>query len=217
MSDAAQKFALESWQAQARCMERRNRVFRYPDLAAKLCEPPFSLPDPRFWSGYIPAAEHMEQPNNSPIRHQLVAICNMVKAREDEEERADATADVAPPLIDEKGLTALHAAFTDAHIILRDDKLLYCQSVIGHAVESTKDLTAEEAYLCRQQLWRLIRSEESQNAPQTDMHVEDVPAQDQLPDATDDGPDYDETADPSLSSGWDSWGGTTGRGDEPPY
>lgn len=60
---------------------RRERVLRYPDIAAKLTQPPLNLADPTMWNGYIPPRtlpgrddEPYDKSNDSPVRQQLVAI-----------------------------------------------------------------------------------------------------------------------------------------------
>jgi hypothetical protein len=59
---------------------RRALVLRYPELAAKLTEPPIRHTTPEHWTGYIAPAYDAEtygggQPiNTSPIRAALVAI-----------------------------------------------------------------------------------------------------------------------------------------------
>lgn len=68
---------------------RRARVLAQPDLARLLCEPPLSMPTPEMWTGYIPPAEVPQlgefrpyKPNTSPIRRQLIEVCNLVAERE---------------------------------------------------------------------------------------------------------------------------------------
>lgn len=74
---------------------RRERVLKQPDLARLLCEPPLSLPTPEMWTGYIPPAEvpnnsefRPYKPNKSPIRRQLIEVCNLVAERESAEAEA---------------------------------------------------------------------------------------------------------------------------------
>jgi hypothetical protein len=58
----------------------RALVLRYPDLAKRLCEPPYSASDPGKWTGYIPGALGAEnargqvQLNVSAVRAQLTDI-----------------------------------------------------------------------------------------------------------------------------------------------
>jgi hypothetical protein len=73
------------------CAENRALVLRYPDLAARLKEPPFSASDPAKWTGYIPgplAAENARgivALNTSPVRTQLLELV-MAAAERDENE-----------------------------------------------------------------------------------------------------------------------------------
>lgn len=75
---------------------RRARVLAHPDLAALLCEPPYSLPTPEMWNGYvapaqIPMFRHPEwKPNDSPIRKQVMEILFLVAAREEQAEEESA-------------------------------------------------------------------------------------------------------------------------------
>lgn len=78
---------------------RRARVLRYPDLAARLTEPPLRFPRPTQWSGYIPPRvlaedtcprcpagcvnrEHTAKVNASPERRALVEIASEALRRE---------------------------------------------------------------------------------------------------------------------------------------
>jgi hypothetical protein len=60
--------------------ENRALVLRYPDIAKRLRDPPYSASDPRNWTGYIPGALGAEnargqvQLNVSPVRAQLADI-----------------------------------------------------------------------------------------------------------------------------------------------
>lgn len=66
--------------------ERRRRVLAHPDLAKRLCEPPYNLAAPEMWTGFVPPAEvpvaTYWRPNNSPIRRQLIDILNAVAERD---------------------------------------------------------------------------------------------------------------------------------------
>lgn len=70
--------------------QRRELVLRYPDLAAKLTQPPYSLARPDQWTGFIPAgdyeARHGRVPVDAPIRAQLLAILNEAAQRADNEQ-----------------------------------------------------------------------------------------------------------------------------------
>ena len=109
------------------------------------------------------------------------------------------TAPVAPPLVDGKGLQILHICYSEAGITERTEKLLYAVSVINRPIESSKELTAEEAYLIRKSLTALVNTEgESEN------QGEPVPGKGREP-VSDSQPDNQ----PSYKEGW----GT----EEPPY
>jgi hypothetical protein len=82
--------------------ERRERVLRHEDLAARLKEPPLRLSDPAHWNGWIPprwmpeeccdicaaghnscnSREHTRHANTSAVRKQLVAIATEATERE---------------------------------------------------------------------------------------------------------------------------------------
>jgi hypothetical protein len=49
-------------------------VLSYPDLAAKLCEPPLSYTKPSHWNGFVPPDLFNGEHNNSPYREALAAI-----------------------------------------------------------------------------------------------------------------------------------------------
>lgn len=72
----------------AEATERRARVLRHPDLAAKLTEPPLSYKRPEQWNGYVPP-KLWDGPrkgilNDSPRRQALVDICHEALRREHE-------------------------------------------------------------------------------------------------------------------------------------
>ncbi|MFB4312896.1 hypothetical protein [Actinomadura sp. 21ATH] len=52
----------------------KARVLRYPDLAAKLCDPLIGYARPDQWNGYIPAATYGQQLNTCPRRDALMQI-----------------------------------------------------------------------------------------------------------------------------------------------
>lgn len=69
-----------------KCAERRARVLAHPDIAKRLTHPPMRYPSPEYWTGYIPGPKRGDdQPNNSPIRRQLLAIVQAVYEREQEQ------------------------------------------------------------------------------------------------------------------------------------
>ena len=80
--------------ARAENARRRALVLRYPELAAKLTEPPIRHTTPEHWTGYIPPAYDAEtygggQPiNTSPVRAALVAILAEAEARAGTERKA---------------------------------------------------------------------------------------------------------------------------------
>lgn len=71
--------------------QRRELVFRFPDIAAKLTEPPLELKNPQQWSGFIPGSFDPEDArgivrlNVGGIRHQLLAILSEAAHRADGE------------------------------------------------------------------------------------------------------------------------------------
>jgi hypothetical protein len=68
--------------------QRRDLVLAHPQIARKLCDPPYSLKTPEQWTGYIPAADTetpgAPRPNDSPIRAQLLAILDQAAAADDQ-------------------------------------------------------------------------------------------------------------------------------------
>lgn len=89
---------------------RRERVLRYPDLAARLTEPPLTFRQPEDWNGYVPPRtlaedtcewcpspervnrgedcrnpQHLAKVNDSPRRAALIEICAEAFRREQEE------------------------------------------------------------------------------------------------------------------------------------
>lgn len=76
---------------------RRALVLAYPDLAKRLCDPPYSASRPENWSGYIPGPLGAENSrgvvsmNTSSVRAQLSAL--VAEAAH----RADAEAKTARP------------------------------------------------------------------------------------------------------------------------
>ena len=71
--------------------KNRALVLRFPDIAKRLCEPPYSASNPANWTGYIPgpfgAENHrgVVQLNNSPVRAQLLALVTEAAERADNE------------------------------------------------------------------------------------------------------------------------------------
>lgn len=131
----------ESAEEREKCQARRARVLAHPDIAAELLKPPFSASNPLFWSGYIPPAYHMGKHNDSPIRKQLIAVCNKVAERE------GTAGNVAnePKLITEPQLTKLHICLEECGYIERPDKLYWLSAFTGRDIDSSKNLTLQEA------------------------------------------------------------------------
>jgi len=68
--------------------QRRARVLRHPDLAARLCQPPLGYSSPDHWNGFVPPrflpadASGRVRPNDSPERGALAEISAEAAARE---------------------------------------------------------------------------------------------------------------------------------------
>jgi len=62
----------------------RDRVLRYPDLAARLCKPPINFDRPTQWTGYVPPAFYGQQINVSPRRDVLVDLIEEARRRDAE-------------------------------------------------------------------------------------------------------------------------------------
>jgi hypothetical protein len=69
-------------EAMALSAERRYRVLKHPDLAARLTEPPIGFAEARQWTGYVPPRIWGGQLNVCPQRQALAAICNEALDRE---------------------------------------------------------------------------------------------------------------------------------------
>lgn len=69
--------------------ERRARVLRYPDLAARLTQRPLEFSTPEKWNGYVPPKTVPTldgyKPNDSATRAVLVEICAEALRRDAEE------------------------------------------------------------------------------------------------------------------------------------
>lgn len=159
--DIQRQVAEESGEERAKCQERRDRVLKYPDIAALLTRAPLSLPDPLFWSGYIPPRYWREKPNDSPVRAQLIAICNMVAKRD--EELAAGGAPVAPELATDKQLQILHICLDEYGIRDKPEKLMYLSAEVGRTIhESSRELSGVEVVAATNKLRQLIKLD---NAP----------------------------------------------------
>ncbi|MFG1857498.1 hypothetical protein ACGFJT_37080 [Actinomadura geliboluensis] len=62
----------------------RGSVLRYPDLAAKLREPPLKFRRPEQWNGYIPPDTCGSAPNLSPRRDALIVLVEEAARRDRE-------------------------------------------------------------------------------------------------------------------------------------
>lgn len=69
--------------------ERRARVLRYPDLAARLTQRPLEFTHPEKWNGFVPPktvpTRDDWKPNDSAVRAALVEICAEALRRDAEE------------------------------------------------------------------------------------------------------------------------------------
>lgn len=76
--------------------EQRRMILEFPDLAAKLCQPPLGYKQPEQWTGYIPprwdatSEDNVVKPNDSPRRAALLALLEQAAERWDRGERAPA-------------------------------------------------------------------------------------------------------------------------------
>jgi hypothetical protein len=64
------------------CARRRGLVLRYPDLAAKLTEPPLRFTTPEHWNGYIPPSTWNQAINTAPCRTALLALVEEAEKRQ---------------------------------------------------------------------------------------------------------------------------------------
>lgn len=159
--DIRRQYSEETAEETAQAMSRRERVLKFPDLAELLCRPPLNLTNPLFWSGYIPPRYHQGAPNDSPVRKQLVAICNMVAERE--AQLAAGEPPVAPEPITDDQLTKLHACLGDYGISDRNEKLLFLSAEVGRTIASSKEIHKAEAILLIDKIETLIRLEDEHN------------------------------------------------------
>lgn len=70
--------------ARTEAAHRRGLVLRYPDLAAKLTEPPIGFSAPEKWTGYIPPATWNQAMNTAPCRPALLALVAEAERRRDQ-------------------------------------------------------------------------------------------------------------------------------------
>lgn len=73
--------------------EQRKLILAYPDIAARLCDPPLGYKQPGDWTGYIPPAYDPEDwkgvipLNDSPRRAALMELLEAAAEREDAQRR----------------------------------------------------------------------------------------------------------------------------------
>lgn len=68
--------------ARVECARRRGLVLRYPDLAAKLTEPPCGFTLPEQWNGFIPPATWNQAINTVSSRRVLLALVEEAEKRQ---------------------------------------------------------------------------------------------------------------------------------------
>lgn len=172
----------------ARCRARRDRVLAHPDLAMRLTQQPINFAHPEQWNGYIAPAQ-IERggqmiDNPSPVRRALIQLCNDVLAAERDrainppddppawssDEQPDPAAESSdstiltpssPGSVTTKQLQRLHIMFGEIGVVDRDHKLDFCESTISRRVESTKDLSRNEAAQVMDAIHRIAYPEES--------------------------------------------------------
>lgn len=62
----------------------RDSVLRYPDLAARLCDPPLDYERPQQWNGYVPPETYGNALNLCPRREALVQLIQEAARRDRE-------------------------------------------------------------------------------------------------------------------------------------
>ena len=67
--------------ARTEAAHRRGLVLRYPDLAAKLTEPPLRFTSPEHWNGFIPPATWNQAMNTAACRPALIALVEEAERR----------------------------------------------------------------------------------------------------------------------------------------
>lgn len=152
--DVQHQVAEETTEYRAANETRRDHVLKHPEIAKRLCDPPYSAPSPEFWTGYIPPAYHQNKPNDSPVRRQLMAICKAVEAKEEREANPD-----MPALADEKALQILHINLDAYGITERHKKLLYLTGETNRTITSSKDLYHDEAWAIIKRLTALVNAQ----------------------------------------------------------
>lgn len=72
-------------EAQRAAAHRRGLVLRYPDITAKLTQPPIGFSAPEKWNGYIPpATDCTGAMNTAPCRRALLALVAEAERRRDQ-------------------------------------------------------------------------------------------------------------------------------------
>ncbi|MBX9392234.1 hypothetical protein K4749_01135 [Streptomyces sp. TRM72054] len=85
-NDAGRFIKHQMANAQRAAAHRRSTVLRYPDLAAKLTEPPIGHTTPEHWNGYIPPATDCTGAiNTAACRPALLALVAEAERRAGEQ------------------------------------------------------------------------------------------------------------------------------------
>lgn len=91
MTDLKDAYLAAAAAKQAECARNRALVLRYPDIAKRLCEPPYRASRPENWTGYIPGplgaenARGVVSMNTSHVRAQLLELVTEAAERADSE------------------------------------------------------------------------------------------------------------------------------------
>lgn len=89
MTNWAEQIARIQARAVSEVAERRARVLRHPDLAARLTRRPLEFTSPEKWNGFVPPKTVPTldgwKPNDSAARAALVEICAEALRRDAEE------------------------------------------------------------------------------------------------------------------------------------
>ncbi|GAA0637547.1 hypothetical protein GCM10009535_12440 [Streptomyces thermocarboxydovorans] len=83
-------------EAQRAAAYRRSLVLRYPDLAAKLTQPPIGHTSPQMWNGYIPPATDCRGAiNTAPCRPALLELVAEAERRQQQPQQTSALEEAA--------------------------------------------------------------------------------------------------------------------------
>ena len=128
----------------SRIVRLRDAVAEAPDAEAAALRKAFPLD---LAGVYTPDEMPAEQPASAPRQTGLNAIRAALGVEQPERsEPVDVTdAEVLPDLITDAQLKAIMAAFGEVGLRDRALRLAYCRKVIGRDIESSKDLTKDEA------------------------------------------------------------------------